>query len=273
MNAAVVDIAARRAENRSMAFQDTHWEELARQGYAVVSGAIGAPLLRAAQETAAHLNAIHPDGNWERSKNESWREIRDCQHPDFVALVEGALDPLAAEILASVHRPERIQLASTMPGFSTKGIVGRHFHIDGGTSPVLAAFNVLFGVALTDVASDTAGGFHVLPGSHHAFARLFAEQPSGTPVNWGEVKVGGQKQLLQDAHMVVPRLKAGDIVVAHSFLAHGTSANTTDVRRDMLFQRRAALPLCDPATQADARAAFMRDLWLFFRRRPANPAA
>jgi hypothetical protein len=66
--------------------------------------------------------------------------------------------------------------------------------------------------------------------------------------------------------MVVPRLQPGDIVVAHSFLAHGTSANTTDVRRDMIFQRRVAVPLVEPATQADARQAFMRDPWAFFRR-------
>ena len=65
--------------------------------------------------------------------------------------------------------------------------------------------------------------------------------------------------------MVVPHVKAGDIIVAHSFLAHGTSANTTDQRRDMFFQRRAAGPLKDPTTQADARQAFMRNPWLYFR--------
>ena len=153
-----------------IAFGSSHWEELHRQGFTVVSGAVPPALLSAAQATAARLNATHPDPDWERSKNETWREIRDCQHPDFVAVVETVLDPLAAEILESVNRPERIQLASTLPGFATKGIVGRHFHIDGGTKPSLACFNVLFGVALTDVASDTAGGFHVLPGSHHDFA-------------------------------------------------------------------------------------------------------
>jgi ectoine hydroxylase-related dioxygenase (phytanoyl-CoA dioxygenase family) len=154
-----------------------------------------------------------------------------------------------------------------MPGFATKGIVGRHFHIDGGTAPALAAFNILFGVSLTDVKSDTAGGFHVLPGSHRAFASLFAEQPAGAPVNWGEVKIAGQKKFLAGARMAVPPLEAGDVVVTHSFLAHGTSANTTNIRRDMLFQRRAALPLCDPAARDQARETFMRDSWLFFRQR------
>jgi hypothetical protein len=68
--------------------------------------------------------------------------------------------------------------------------------------------------------------------------------------------------------MIVPRLRPGDIIVAHSFLGHGTSANTTTVRRDMIFQRRAARPLADLATQAGAREAFMRDHWSFFRRHP-----
>ena len=246
-----------------MVFADRHWDELSGQGYTVVSGAVTPGLLSAAQATADHLSAIWPDGGWERSKNETWREVRDCQHPDFVAIVEQVLDPLAEEILESVNKPERIQLAATLPGFATKGIVGRHFHIDGGTKPSLAAFNVLFGVALTDVQSDSAGGFHVLPGSHDRFAALFADQPAGN-INWGEVKVGGQKMFLTQ-HMIVPRMKAGDVIVAHSFLAHGTSVNTTEVRRDMLFQRRAALPL-STADPLAAREAFMRDPWLFFRR-------
>ena len=254
----------------AIAFGDGHWNELHRQGFTVVSGAIAPALLSAAQATAAHLNATHPAPDWERSRNETWREIRDCRHPDFVAIVEGVLDPLAGEILESVNRPERIQLASTLPGFSTKGIVGRHFHIDGGTKPSLACFNFLCGVALTDVTSDTAGGFHVLPGSHYRFAEFFAAHLTGGEVNWGEVKIAGQQQFLT-AHMTVPKLKAGDVIVAHSFLAHGTSANTGTVRRDMIFQRRAALPLCgsDPASLLPAREAFMRDPWLHFRRRPS----
>jgi len=255
-----------------MAFGDRHWEELDRRGITIVSGEIPPALLSAAQATAARLNATHPDPDWERSKNETWREIRDCQHPDFVAVVENVLDPLAAEILESVNKPERIQLASTLPGFATKGIVGRHFHIDGGTKPSLACFNFLFGVALTDVTSDTAGGFHVLPGSHRDFAAHFATRLDEalldkSEIDWGEVKIAGQKRFLT-TDMTVPKLKTGDIIVMHSFLAHGTSANTTDARRDMLFQRRAALPLCDadPERLYAARTAFMRDPWLYFRR-------
>jgi ectoine hydroxylase-related dioxygenase (phytanoyl-CoA dioxygenase family) len=249
-----------------MVFQDAHWDELIGQGYTVVSGAIDARNLRAAQGAADHLFSVFPEG-WERSKNELWREIKDCTDPAFLAIAANTLDPLAGEILETVHVPDRIQFSVTLPTFKTAGIVGRHFHIDGGLGPSLAVFNILFGVALTDVASDTAGGFHVLPGSHKTFAATFRQQPADAPVHWGDVKVAGQKQVLKEARMVVPKLRAGDIVVAHSFLAHGTSANTTDIRRDMFFQRRAAQPLMDPATKEAARAAFMHDPWTFFRRR------
>jgi hypothetical protein len=247
-----------------MAFGEPHWQELRKDGYTVVSGAIAAAPLRTAQEAAERLNARFPEG-WERSKNESWREIRTCREPAFMALVAGVLDPLALEILESAPPVDYVQFAATFPGFATKGGVGRNFHIDAGQQPALDVFNVLMGVALTDIESDTAGGFHVLPGSHRQFAGLFGQQPQDAAVHWGEVKLLGQKRFL-GAKMVVPRVKAGDIVVAHSFLAHGTSANTTTARRDMFFQRRAAAPLKDPATQADARQAFMRNPWMFFRR-------
>lgn len=248
-----------------MVFTKTHWLEFTRQGYTIVSDLIDDQRLRSAQDEANRLNAVHPDRGWARSKNELWREIKRCTDPEFEALATAVLDPLALETLETAHRPERIQLASTLPGFATRGGIGRNFHIDGGKEPSLAAFNVLLGVALTAVSSDTAGGFHVLPGSHDKFAAAFRSQPLDEPVHWGQVKLDGQQQLLTGARMVVPRLKAGAIIAAHSFLAHGTSANTSDVRRDMIFQRRAAMALCDPTTQARAREAFMRDHWAFFR--------
>jgi hypothetical protein len=249
----------------SIMFETRHWSELVRQGYTVVSGAIDARLLREAQAAADALAALHPGGDWERSKDESWREIRYCTHPAFQAIVHATLDPLTAEILDSAPPLEPVQLAATMPGFATRARIGRAFHVDGGSGPALGVFNVLLGVALTAVESDTAGGFHVWPGSHERLAALFRQQPVDAPVHWGEAKLAGQKLLQPDARMVVPRLAAGDIVVAHSFISHGTSANTTNVRRDMIFQRRAAAPLWDSSTQDAARARFMRDPWAFFR--------
>lgn len=248
-----------------MTFTAANWDELRDKGYTIVAGAVGDAHLAAAQRAANHLASIFPEG-WQRSKNELWREIKDSRHPAFLAIASDVLDPLALEILESVQTPDRIQFAQTLPGFTTGRIVGRHFHIDGGLGPSLAAFNILFGVALSDVTSDTMGGFHVLPGSHEQFAAFFREQVGDAPVHWGEAKQVGQKKFLTQTGMVVPRLGAGDVIVAHSFLAHGTSHNTTDRRRDMIFQRRAAIPLTDPATQAVAREAFMRDPWRFFRR-------
>lgn len=256
------------AEGGRLIFTDLHWSELGRQGYTVLSGVIDDAHLRAAQDAADDLNAVYPEGGWDTRRKELWRQVQTCGEPRIVALATDILDPLALEIVDSVAIPDRIQFASALPGFSTPTDTPRHLHIDGGRGPSLAAFNFLFGVALTPVTSDTAGGFHVLPGSHHYFGDLFRSQPLDRPVHWGEVKIAGQRRILEGARMVVPRLQPGDIIVAHSFLAHGTSANTSNVRRDMIFQRRAAVPLAEAATCMEARAAFMRDHWTLFKRRP-----
>ena len=246
-------------------FDRSHWDELTRQGYTIVSRAVDERVLGAARQAACHLNDVHPDEGWERSRNESWREVRHCTHPAFMTLARTALDPLALEIIDTAPPVAFVQLASTLPGFSTKGGVGRHFHVDGGQDRMLDVFNILFGVALTPIESDTAGGFHVLPGSHERLSEVFRQQPADAAVHWGQLKLDCQKEFLVGARLVVPKLAAGDIVVTHSFLFHGTSANTTDARRDMLFQRRAAQPLWDPASRDAARLAFMRDPWTYFR--------
>jgi len=248
-------------------FTERHWKELTRDGYTVVSGALNGPRLHAAQDAASHLDAVFPNEGWERSRNESWREIRHCRHPDFMAVASGVLDPLALEILETAPPVDFVQFASTMPGFATKG-VGRNFHVDGGKEQLIDVFNVLFGVALTAVSSDTAGGYHVLPGSHERLAQTFMRQPDDPSLHWGQIKLDFQRKALAGADMVVPRLMPGDVIVAHSLLSHGTSANTTEVRRDMLFQRRAAAPLWDPLTQTQERLAFMRNPWKFFRLPP-----
>jgi hypothetical protein len=250
-----------------MLFSERHWQELIVQGYTIVSGAIDGPSLHAAQDAANHLNAVHPDEGWERSKNESWREIRYCRQPEFMAIATTVLDPLALQVLETAPPRDFVQFACTMPGFATKGGVGRNFHVDGGKDQLIDVFNILFGVALTAVSSDTAGGFHVLPGSHTTLAAEFMRQPGVPSLHWGQIKLDYQRQALAGARMVVPRVMPGDIIVAHSLLSHGTAANTTAARRDMLFQRRAAAPLWDPATQPEMRLAFMRDPWKFFRRR------
>jgi hypothetical protein len=249
-----------------MLFTAGHWDELIGQGYTTVTGAIDGQRLRAAQEAANHLNAVHPEEGWERSKNESWREIRHCRCAEFMAITAADLDPLALEILDTAPPCDFVQFAVTMPGFATKGGVGRHFHVDGGKDQLIDAFNILFGVALSAVESDTVGGFHVLPRSHDRLASVFKRQPDDPQVHWGQIKLDCQREFLKDAHMVVPRLAPGDVVVAHSLISHGTAANTSATRRDMLFQRRAAAPLWDPATRTAARLAFMRDPWKFFRR-------
>jgi hypothetical protein len=248
-------------------FSSLHWQELVEHGYTVVRGAVAGPGLDAAQRAARALNDSHPEGGWKLGSTGLWREIHRSEHPAFLAIASELFDPLAAELLCSARPGDRLQFASTLPGYRSDGGVGKHFHIDGGRGPTLSVFNLLFGVALTAVERDDAGGLHLLPGSHERFAAAFRRQPTDTPVHWGEVKLATLRDLLAaGAPLVVPRLQPGDLVVAHGFLIHGVSSNATDRRRDMLYQRRVALPLVEPATQPQARLAFMRDPWRHFRR-------
>jgi len=87
-----------------MVFKETHWKELTQQGYTIVARAIDDQSLRSAQDAASYLNAIHPNGGWERSRNELWRDIRSCANPEFLAIVTNVLDPLALEILEQPAR-------------------------------------------------------------------------------------------------------------------------------------------------------------------------
>src|SRR5882757_7417138 len=117
-------------QDRSMAFTEAHWEELVRQGYTIVSQAIDEPCLRSAHDAANHLNAIHPDRGWERSRNELWREIRHCTDPAFLALATAVLDPLALERLATGHAPERVMAAEADDDVEPKGGGGRPVDVD-----------------------------------------------------------------------------------------------------------------------------------------------
>src|SRR3954453_12411470 len=138
-----------------------HWQELIGQGYTVVTGAVGGARLHAAQEAAARLNDNHPDGGWKIGSTDLWREIHRGDHAAFLAIAADIFDPLAETLLDSVRPGDRLQLAATLPGYRSDGGIGKHFHIDGGRGPSLAVFNLLFGVALTPVESDSAGGLHV----------------------------------------------------------------------------------------------------------------
>jgi hypothetical protein len=248
-------------------FSDKNWNELHVQGYTLVRNQIGSTELAAAQNAAEELNQMHPGGGWESVSTDGlWRQISQCTHASFMRIATDVLDRLASEIIETAPTLDDVQLASVPINFESKE--GRKFHIDGGDKRSLGVFNVLFGVALTPVSLETDGGFRVLPASHHTFAGAF--QNSHPIPHWGQSKrfwVGALGRLLH-AQMIVPLLVPGDIIVAHSFLAHGTSSNTSNRRRDMIFQRRAAAPLWDADTRERAREVFMRDCWAFFKRRP-----
>ncbi|MBS0522336.1 MAG: hypothetical protein JSS04_01775 [Proteobacteria bacterium] len=81
------------AEGRRLTFTPTHWSELGRQGYTIVSGAIDEAHLRAAQAAANDINALYPEGGWDLRKKDLWRQVHACEEPRIVALATGILDP------------------------------------------------------------------------------------------------------------------------------------------------------------------------------------
>ena len=222
------------------------------------------PCWSAARNAADRLNAQFPEG-WERSKNESWREIRYCRHPAFMTLVRQVLDPLALEILESAPPVDLRQLAATFPGFATKGGVGRNFHIDMGQQPALDVFNVLQGVALTDVGSDTAGSFHVLPRSHEQFAELVPAAADGCCRALGRGQARGPEEIPQPAHGGAAREgrrhhRRPQLPGARHFGQHDRHSGAT-CSSSGAPPARSRIPRPRPTR----RQAFMRNPWLYFR--------
>lgn len=119
-------------------------------------------------------------------------------------------------------------------------------------------------VALTDVATDTVGGFHLLPAATTEFAELFRRQPSRLARPLGRGQADGQRQLLSQA-MVVPRRMAGDIT---SFTLSWPTAHRRYNREAPRYSSSnggALAPLRDPATGDGARRSLMRQSSLLFR--------
>ena len=93
-----------------MALTEKHWDDLARRGYAIVSGLIDDKCLRSAQDAASRLNAVHPDCGCGRNPGtKSGEGSGTAQDPAFQAFATAVLDPLVLEILETAHSPERIQ--------------------------------------------------------------------------------------------------------------------------------------------------------------------
>jgi hypothetical protein len=119
-----------------------------------------------------------------------------------------------------------------------------NWHIDGLDYHYLSGFAVLWGLALSDVPEGNMGNLLVYPGTHHVLAKVFAEKGP----YWFFDSAKGEKQTealppldtkpeAADGKPVQVCLKAGDVVLAHPWLAHGIGTNNTAQPRLAVYAR------------------------------------
>jgi hypothetical protein len=129
-------------------------------------------------------------------------------------------------------------------------------HLDGMYAPdngvprgTIANFTALIGIFLSDVETEYAGNFSVVPGSHSIYEAYFRDH--------------GAESLLQGMPPVdLPpvrqiRARAGDAVLCHYQLAHGVAQNTSPHVRYAIFFRLHHVDI-DPAQWQ----APMQDIWM-----------
>lgn len=111
-------------------------------------------------------------------------------------------------------------------------------HLDGTYSPLngvpegsLRGFSMLLGVVLRDIEETDAGNLMVWPGSHHLYAQYFRQH------GWESLLQGMPAVDLGKPVQVTA--KAGDVLLVHYLLGHGTSANLSpNIRYTVYFRLR-----------------------------------
>ena len=130
---------------------------------------------------------------------------------------------------------------------------GRDWHTDGMRQGRKHSFSILLGVALSDMAVEDVGNLCVWPGSHR-FCHSAMRHPDGKiqrDRGW-EAGDGALPDLGAPTQLL---LRAGDIVLAHSELAHAGGPHLgPDIRYMVYFRVRHR----GWGGMADA---FLRDMW------------
>jgi len=238
-------------------------EEFHRAGYLVLrASAIGTARRAARARRAmalvlgelakAALMQRPPGSELELSRKVEWdglSSIRVRSRKEYAELL-APLRLLLTQMLGDEPElPATCQLAFGTPdGGLGEDFEGRgeerpdeEYHIDGrGAIP--NGFALLVGVALSSPpeGSRSWGAFAVYPGSHRN-----SELHARYPLQKRQASAGGRFALGPPLPL---RLELGDVVVAHSLLAHRRSQNwTPDIRYQLYFRLRPRRAASDPA--------------------------
>ncbi|HSI84628.1 MAG: phytanoyl-CoA dioxygenase family protein [Candidatus Methylacidiphilales bacterium] len=210
--------------------------ELHENGFIVVPGVIPPVMIRTALRA---INQSIGDG-MSRDDMPKFRASTFCPELTATAVItdllhrtpswslsESAIGPL------ELHRHGQVNLrfptVMDPPPAPIPQIDGIHSPHNGVPKGELFNFTASLGVFLSDITDVNMGNYTVWPGSHHIFAEYLREMGPRTLLN------GFPVLELPAPYQIT--LKAGDIVLSHYLLAHGTAPNISQHIRYACFFR------------------------------------
>jgi len=125
--------------------------------------------------------------------------------------------------------------AQSMFYFKPPGARGQAFHQDNASLRAYPDVCVAAWIAVDDANAEN-GGLMVVPGSHKANADLICPEDADPELSFStrEIKMG---QISKTAEPVQTELKAGDVLLFHGALVHGSKPNSSasTFRRALIY--------------------------------------
>ncbi len=185
----------------------------------------------------------------------------------------GAYATIRRAALAAIGRirGERAQIALRFPDGAPSGDPRFGLHLDGYPTRTnglpkrrLFRSTVLVGVYLTDVLGPDRGNFVVWPGSHRRYARFFRDLDAPRFLaEHGAEALLERIRAFDAGDPVQLEVRAGDAVIAHHLLGHGTADNLSTQTREAVYFRMVHPEdrVSDPAPLLDEKRFFGGIAW------------
>jgi len=182
------------------------------------------------RETQAASAAEFPIGQYQL-ENHWWLDGKPC--PEFISRIEAAITPTIEQLVAPVAFHNQLAVMGA-------DAVGLDAHVDFGSKKYIRMFprfQLLAGLFLADTTVDDSGNLFVSSGSHLVAGQHFAKERQ-------------DRTSFEDALRFLPcsisekvappetiYARAGDMILMHSLVTHGSKRNRRLKRRDILYYR------------------------------------
>ena len=244
-------------------FTTAQVDQFAEDGFLVVPNVVDQRRRDACLRAVNHWISTEFD----RSEFDTYREQTFARPfttaPETLALVTetAALGLAAALVGRPVLSPTDGQFAlrfPVAPGTEPRAPVA---HLDGLPAPSngipadgdIRLFSVLAGVLLSDMEAEGHGNFTVWPGSHVQMASWFAQ--NGTRFRDASVVFDAVAEIAKRRPPAAVCGRAGDLILAHSLLLHGSGRHTGPAIRYIAFFR------LDTEARAGLGDSVFTDVW------------